>query len=100
MDKDGEALLLDDLHRSSNERRRSISSNRVQWFLGFIFFRSGKRLTSKLWQLVHACHIRGLCSIACATIQGCVERRVNHVENRSLTGNGLAGNGNICFVLT
>ena len=23
---------------------------------------------------------------------------MNHVENGSLTGNGLAGNGNVCFV--
>ena len=30
------------------------------------------------------------------TIQDGVEKRVNHVEN----GNGLAGNGNICFVPT
>jgi len=69
----------------------------VSWFQ---IFRSNKQLTSKLWRLVHACHIRGLCSIACATIQDGVEKRVNHVENGSLTGNRLAGNGNICFVLT
>jgi hypothetical protein len=37
MDRDGEALLLDDLHRSINEGRRSISSSRVQLFLGFNF---------------------------------------------------------------
>ena len=45
-------------------------------------------------------HTRGLCSIACVAIQECVEKRMNHVENGSLTGNGLAGNGNICFVST
>jgi hypothetical protein len=37
MERVGEALLLDDLHRSSNEGRRSIQSSRVQWFLGFKF---------------------------------------------------------------
>jgi hypothetical protein len=69
----------------------------VSWFQ---FFRSNKQLTAKLWRLVHACHIRGLCSIACATIPDCVEKRVNHVEKGSLTGNGLAGNGNVYFVPT
>lgn len=32
------------------------------------------------------------------TIQDCVEKRVNRVENGSLTGSGLASNGNVCFV--
>jgi hypothetical protein len=49
---------------------------------------------------VNACHIQGLSSIACATIQDGVEKRVNHVENGSLMGHGFAGNGNVCFVPT
>lgn len=53
--------------------------------------RSNKQLTAKLWRLVHACHARGLFSIACATVQGCVNR-MNAEENGSLNGNGLADN--------
>jgi hypothetical protein len=30
----------------------------------------------------------------------CIEKRANHAGKGSLTGKGLAGNGNICFVPT
>ncbi|GFG29074.1 hypothetical protein Cfor_03216, partial [Coptotermes formosanus] len=48
---------------------------------------SNKQLTAKLWRLVHAHHVRGICSIACVTIQDCVEKRMNRDQSGPLNEN-------------